>query len=51
MRYAFVFISIVAIWAATILLALQTDIDGLFLACLVLMMTVVLFLVGFQRGR
>lgn len=51
MRYAFVFSSILAIWLALILLALQTDVDALFLACVVLVMTVVLFLIGFKRGR
>jgi hypothetical protein len=51
MRYAFVFSSIVAIWVATLLLAGQTKVDALFLAMLALVMTVVLFLIGFQRGR
>jgi len=51
MRYAFVFLSIVAIWVALILLALETKINGLFLAVIVLAMTVVLFLIGFHRGR
>jgi hypothetical protein len=51
MRYAFVFVSILAIWFAMLLLASKTDIDGLYLAVLVIVMTVILFLIGFQRGR
>lgn len=51
MRYAFVFLSILAMWVALILLALETKIGGLFLAAIVLSMTVVLFLIGFQRSR
>lgn len=38
-------------WVALILLALETKIGGLFLAAIVLSMTVVLFLIGFQRSR
>ena len=45
------FASIVAIWVAVLLLAVKTDADGLFLAVLVLVMTILLFLIGFQRGR
>jgi len=51
MRYAFVFLSILGMWIALLLLALETKINGLFLACIVLLMTVILFLIGFQRGR
>ena len=51
MRYAFVFASIVAIWLALILLALNTKVNGLFLASIVLVLTVTLFLIGFKRGR
>ena len=51
MRYAFVFVSIVAIWLALILLALNTKVNGLFLASIVLVLTVTLFLIGFKRGR
>lgn len=51
MRYAFVFLSIVAMWVALILLALETKIDGLFLGGTVIAMTVALFLIGFRRGR
>jgi hypothetical protein len=51
MRYAFVFLSILAIWVALLLLAGETKINGLFLAVVVLFMTVILFLIGFQRGR
>ncbi len=38
-------------WVAAILLATETKIDGMFLAMLVLIMTAVLFLIGFHRGR
>jgi hypothetical protein len=51
MRYAFVFLSILAIWIAGILLALETKIEGMFLAGIILVMTVALFLIGFRRGR
>lgn len=51
MRYAFVFLSIFAMWVALILLALETNINGLFLALIVLIMTIVLFIIGFNRGR
>ncbi len=45
------FVSIVAIWLALILLALNTKVNGLFLASIVLVLTVTLFLIGFKRGR
>ena len=51
MRYAFVFLAIVAMWVALLLLALKTTVDTLFLATVVMVLTVVLFLIGFQRGR
>lgn len=38
-------------WIALIMLAIKTDVSGLFLAGVVLAMTVVLYLIGFQRGR
>lgn len=51
MRYAFVFLAIVAMWVALLLLALKTTVDTPFLATVVMVLTVVLFLIGFQRGR
>lgn len=51
MRYAFVFLSILAMWVALIMLALETKINGLFLAFIVLAMTISLFVIGFNRGR
>ncbi len=51
MKYAFVFASIVAMWLAMVLLALKTDVGTVFLAAVVLVLTVVLFLIGFKRGR
>lgn len=51
MRYAFVFVSIVAMWLALIMLALASPGYVLFVTTVVIIMTVVLFLIGFQRGR
>ena len=51
MRYAFVFLAIVAMWVALLLFALKTSVDTLFLVAIVLVLTVVLFLIGFRRGR
>jgi hypothetical protein len=50
MRYAFVFLSIFAVWFSVILLAIESDVNGLFLALVALFMTLSLFLIGFQRG-
>ena len=38
-------------WLAAILIAFKTTIDGLFLAAVVIAMTVALFLIGFRKGR
>lgn len=51
MKYAFVFVSVVAIWLAMVLLAIKTDVNTIFLQTVILALTVVLFLVGFRRGR
>ncbi len=50
MRYAFVFVSIVAIWLAMLLLV-NTSIDPLFLYICVLVLTLVLYFIGFRRAR
>ncbi len=51
MRYAFVFLAIVAMWIGLLLLAIKTAVNALFLAAVVIGLTVVLFLIGFRRGR
>lgn len=51
MKYAFVFASIVAIWAVIVLLAATTDMGGMFLAGVGIVMTLALFWVGFGKSR
>lgn len=51
MRYAFVTVSIIAVWAASIALALWTTVNTLFLVTLALVMTVVLFFIGFGKRQ
>lgn len=47
MKYAFVSISIIAIWFALILIVVSLEQDGLMLPLVALGMTVVLFWIGF----
>lgn len=51
MKYAFVSVSVVAIWLATILMVYFLDYEGIFLPLLALAMTVVLFVIGFVRKK
>lgn len=47
MRYAFVSLSIIAIWAAVILMVTFLNQDGIMLPVVALVMTVILFEIGF----
>jgi hypothetical protein len=47
MRYAFVSISIIAIWIAVILIVVLLNQEGIMLPLVALIMTVVLFEIGF----
>jgi hypothetical protein len=51
MRYAFVTISILAIWIAIIIIVYALQQEGYFLPIVALVMTVVLFLFGFVRKK
>ncbi|MDR1032941.1 MAG: hypothetical protein LBL84_02935 [Candidatus Nomurabacteria bacterium] len=51
MKYAFVTLSIVAVWLAVILVVLALDTKGVFLPLTALIMTVALFMIGFVRRR
>jgi hypothetical protein len=51
MRYAFVFISILAIWVAVIAIAAAADNFSVVTAQgIALLMTVILFIIGFRRS-
>ena len=47
MKYAFVSISIAAIWLAVVLIVALLKLEGIMLPMLALVMTVVLFVIGF----
>ncbi|MCL2038087.1 hypothetical protein FWG95_03775 [Candidatus Saccharibacteria bacterium] len=49
MKYGFVFIAIVAVWIGILMLAAGTSLDGTFLGCVALFMTLALFIIGFGR--
>ena len=51
MRYAFVFVSIVAIWLALLLLALRGGANPMFIYGVVMLMTIVLYWIGFRGNR
>ena len=51
MRYAFVSISIIAIWIALILIVIGLEQDGVLLPLVALAMTLVLFHIGFGGKR
>jgi len=51
MRYAFVSISIIAIWIALILIVIGLEQDGILLPLVALVMTLVLFHIGFGGKR
>jgi hypothetical protein len=47
MRYAFVTLSIIAIWIAIIMIVIFLDQQGIMLPLIALIMTVILFEIGF----
>jgi hypothetical protein len=49
MKYGFVSIAIIAVWIGTLALAIETQLNGTFLGCVALFMTLALFLIGFGR--
>lgn len=51
MKYAFVIVAILAVWLGTILLAVCSPEIGLFLPVFAIVMTVVLFLIGFGKKK
>jgi hypothetical protein len=51
MKYAFVTLSIVAVWVATITVVYFLDSKSVFLPLVALAMTVALFLIGFVRKK
>ena len=51
MKYAFVIVAILAVWLGTILLAVCSPEIGLFLPVFAIVMTAVLFLIGFGKKK
>lgn len=51
MRYAFVSLSILAIWVAIILLVIFLHLDSLMLPLVALIMTIILFEIGFSEKK
>ena len=49
MKYAFVVLAILAVWLGAILLAVFNPEIGLFLPIFTLIMTVILFVIGFRK--
>jgi hypothetical protein len=49
MKYAFVFLSIVAVWFAAVMLAYVSELNGMFLAITALVMTMALYYIGFKK--
>jgi hypothetical protein len=49
MKYGFVFIAILAVWGGVLALAAATELNGTFLGCVALFMTLALFIIGFGR--
>lgn len=47
MRYVFVSLSIIAIWVAVVLMVIFLNYEGIVLPITALIMTVILFLIGF----
>ena len=47
MRYLFVTLSIIAIWIAVVLMIIFLDQNGIVLPFIALIMTVILFIIGF----
>jgi len=51
MKYAFVVVAILAVWVGTILLAVCNPSIGMFLPIFAMVMTVILFLIGFGKKK
>ena len=51
MRYAFVSLSIIAIWIAVILIITLLNIEGIMLPLVALFMTVIMFEIGFGEKK
>ncbi|MDR2064021.1 MAG: hypothetical protein LBQ02_04550 [Candidatus Nomurabacteria bacterium] len=51
MKYAFVTISIIAVWVATVMVVCFLDYQGVFLPIVALVMTVALFIMGFASKK
>ncbi|MCL2280687.1 hypothetical protein FWC31_02270 [Candidatus Saccharibacteria bacterium] len=49
MKYGFVFVAILAVWIGVLILASVTVLDGTFLGCVAMFMTLALFIIGFGR--
>lgn len=49
MKYAFVVLTVLAVWLGVILIALHSSEVGIFLPLFALVMTVALFLIGFRK--
>lgn len=47
MRYAFVSLSIIAIWIAVVMMVIFLNYEGIVLPIIALVMTVILFAIGF----
>lgn len=51
MKYAFVILAILAIWLGTILLAIFNSAVGMFLPIFAIILTVILFVIGFGKKQ
>ena len=51
MKYMFVTIAIFAVWVGVILLAITNPSTGIFLPIFAMVMTVILFLIGFGKKK
>lgn len=51
MRYAFMTLAILAVWVGTILLAIWNQYLGIFLPLFAIILTVVLFIIGFRAKK
>jgi hypothetical protein len=49
MKYAFVFLSIIAVWVAVIFLASISQLNGMFLVIMALFMSMALYFIGFRK--
>lgn len=51
MRYAFVLVSIIAVWTGLLLIAAATNANTTVLYFAATMLTLALFFIGFRRGK